>query len=144
MLLDRYLRSLDIGGLRSSTGRGSDVAGSRPREQAPAAETTGTAGRHDAVYMITRPEDPDGGVGLEWRLTFSATTGPSWSMALTARGAGPQAPVRVAEAVAVRVLAEFGIDVQGWEPGDPTPAGPTAAGSSPGYCAVLAPPRRGT
>jgi len=138
MLLDRYLRSLDVSGLSAAAGRDPDAAGRPAPEEslaaAPTEAVTETAGRNDCVYMLTRPDD-DG--GLEWRLTFTATEGPSWSMALTARGAGPQAPIRVAEAVAVRVLAGFGVDVQGWAPGDPTPLGPRAAGSSPGYCAVL-------
>jgi hypothetical protein len=137
MLLDRYLRSLDVSGLSAAAGRDPDAADRpAPEESLAAAPTeafTETPGRNNCVYMLTRPDDG----GLEWTLTFTAAEGPSWSMALTARGAGPQAPIRVAEAVAVRVLAGFGVEVQGWAPGDPAPLGPRAAGPSPGYCAVL-------
>jgi len=43
----------------------------------------------------------------------------SWSIGLDAHGAAFAAPPRVAQAVAVRVLAYHAIDVGGWEPADP-------------------------
>jgi len=43
----------------------------------------------------------------------------SWSIGLDAHGAAFAAPPRVAQAVAVRVLADHAIDVGGWEPADP-------------------------
>lgn len=143
MLLDRSLRSLLAGGLSSAAGRDSNTAGSPAPEPSPAAAPTramtGPVGRDGCAYLLTRPEGPVDGGGPGWRLSFTATEGPSWSMVLTGRGAGAQTPPRVAQAVAVRVLAEFGIDVRGWEPGHRTQPGPRASGSSPRYRAVLAP-----
>jgi hypothetical protein len=143
MLLDRYLRSLDFGDLSKPAGRVSEAAG-RPTAAESLAATPGGSVTDAVGDGVSAPSLPVKGGGLEWGLTVTAPEESTWSMTLTARGAGSQAPIQMAEAVAVRVLAEFGInvhgwEVQGWEPGGPTRPGPTPAGASPGSFAVLAP-----
>ena len=58
-------------------------------------------------------EAPVAGNGLGWTL-IARHDGWCWSAALAARGAGAHAAAGIAQAVAVRVLAEQGVAVTGW------------------------------
>jgi hypothetical protein len=57
--------------------------------------------------------------GPGWTLLAAHGSRWSWSIRLDAHGAGYGAPARVAQAVAVRVLSDHDIDVQGWDTTDP-------------------------
>jgi hypothetical protein len=66
-------------------------------------------------YMLVHnsTQIPIAGNGQGWTL-IARYDGWCWSTALAARGAGAHAAVRVAQAVAVRVLAEQGVAVTSW------------------------------
>jgi hypothetical protein len=68
--------------------------------------------------------------GPGWTVMATHANRWSWTIRLDAHGAAHDAPARVAQAVAVRVLAEHDIDVEGWRPDD-------APGTA--YVAVTAP-----
>jgi hypothetical protein len=68
------------------------------------------------------PDVPGAGCPVGWTLTARYDTGWCWSTSLAARGAGAHATTRVAQAVAVRVLTEQGVAVEGWADPDPDPA----------------------
>jgi hypothetical protein len=74
--------------------------------------------------------------GGSWLLLthHGATARPAWATPLARHGAGPQASQRVAQAVAVRVLHELGVDVRGWVP---EPARPD--GGAPDVVALTSP-----
>src|SRR4051794_9406009 len=55
-----------------------------------------------------------GGYGVGWTLTAYHQGRWCWSTSLASRGAADSASARVAQAVAVRVLAEQGVAVHGW------------------------------
>lgn len=57
--------------------------------------------------------------GPGWTVLAAHGSRWSWSIRLDAHGAGYGAPARVAQAVAVRVLSDHDIEVQGWDPADP-------------------------
>jgi hypothetical protein len=57
--------------------------------------------------------------GPGWTVLAAHGSRWSWSIRLDAHGAAYAAPPRVAQAVAVRVLGDHAIDVQGWNPADP-------------------------
>jgi hypothetical protein len=69
-----------------------------------------------AVYALVY-HDPDAlGAGLPggWTLTARYNTGWCWSVSLAARGAGTRAAALVAQAVAMRILTEQGVAIEGW------------------------------
>jgi hypothetical protein len=68
------------------------------------------------VLVHNPTQTPIAGNGLGWTL-IARRDGWCWSSALAARGAGAHAAARVAQAVAVRVLAEQGVTVTGWSTG---------------------------
>jgi hypothetical protein len=85
------------------------------------ATVTDGPGPEAYVLIHNPPETPAGGYVLGWTLAVWPTglRRPAWSLA--ARGASANAEVRVAQAVAVRVLAERGVAVLSWcdaEPAD--------------------------
>jgi hypothetical protein len=57
--------------------------------------------------------------GPGWTVLATHASRWSWTIRLDAHGAAHDAPARVAQAVAVRVLAEHAIGVEGWGPADP-------------------------
>jgi hypothetical protein len=60
------------------------------------------------------PGSPEVSLAGGWTLLARRDTGWGWSRSLAAHGASAHAPARVAKAVAVRVLASFGVAVEGW------------------------------
>jgi hypothetical protein len=60
------------------------------------------------------PSSPEVPLAGGWTLLARRDTGWGWSRSLAAHGASAHAPARVAKAVAVRVLASFGVTVEGW------------------------------
>lgn len=68
------------------------------------------------LLVFNSPHDDQESLGPGWTLVVWHGDRWRWSMGLFARGAGPSAPPRVAQAVTVRVLAERGVDVDGWQP----------------------------
>lgn len=73
-----------------------------------------------AVYLLVHnpPETPAAGYGRGWTLVASHASTPCWSVSLAAHGADTHAGPRVAKAVAMRVLADHGVWVEGWCDGD--------------------------
>jgi hypothetical protein len=69
-----------------------------------------------AVYTLAYhdPDTPGAGHPVGWTLVARYDMGWCWSTSLGARGAGAHAAARVAQAVAVRVLTEQGVAVEGW------------------------------
>jgi hypothetical protein len=76
----------------------------------PGAREQGTT--HLLVY--NDPEDPSATYGQGWTLVVWHGARWRWSMALAARGASASCETRVAQAVAVRVLADQGVQVESW------------------------------
>ena len=64
------------------------------------------------VYDARR--DPAAGFLGGWTLIASGEGARAWSTSLAPRGAAPSAGARVARAVAVRVLRDRGVTVEGW------------------------------
>ena len=86
----------------------------------------------DVTYTLVHTgEDPDvfpelarrhAGLGLcgpGWSVLAAHGSRWSWSIGLDAHGAAFGAPPPVAQAVAVRVLADHAIRIEGWDPPDP-------------------------
>jgi len=69
-----------------------------------------------AAFQLTHDNavESAGGYGVGWTLTAYDQGRWCWSMSLASRGAAVSARARVAQAVAVRVLAEQGVAVHGW------------------------------
>src|ERR687893_3282514 len=92
----------------------------------------------DVTYLLVHSADdrpaPEGSMrhhaGPGWTVLATHADRWSWTIRLDAHGAAHDAPARVAQAVAVRVLAAHAIDVEGWGPADP---------SGTAYVAVTAP-----
>lgn len=116
-------------------------AGLRETAAAPrAAERTDARTRYLLVYH--GPEGPTGLYGMGWTLIACHDDLWNWSTALAARGAGAHATARVAKAVAVRVLTEQGVTVQGWSDAEPDAAEPSeVAGDGAVFRAQVPPPR---
>jgi len=68
---------------------------------------------------LNRPVPGLGLCGPGWTVLAAHGSRWSWSIRLDAHGAAYAAPTRVAQAVAVRILSDHGIDVLGWNPADP-------------------------
>jgi hypothetical protein len=96
-----------------------------------------------AVYTLVYENSDALGTGcpVGWMLSARYDTGWCWSTSLDARGAGAHAAVRVAQAVAVRVLTEQGVAVEGWadpergDASDDQPAGRVSFRARPGQAA---------
>jgi hypothetical protein len=79
------------------------------------------------TYLLVHSTDdrraPEGSMrhhaGPGWTVLATHADRWSWTIRLDAHGAAHDAPARVAQAVAVRVLADHAIDVEGWGPADP-------------------------
>lgn len=85
---------------------------------APAGGPEASSGEPDAathLLVYNDPDDPAEHLGMGWTLITHPDRARSRTMSLAARGAGAHAPARVAQAVAVRVLGEQGVDVAGWD-----------------------------
>ncbi len=96
---------------------------------------------HAPAYTLVYndPAHPVVGYGVGWALIARYDTKWEWGTSLAGRGAGALAPARVAQAVAVRVLAEQGVRVEGWA--DTSPEQPEAhPGGVAGFRARLIPP----
>lgn len=98
-----------------------DTSGSRVVEgpECPSgwrAECDGSLSAVEYVLVYNPAEVPTAGYGMGWTL-IARHEGWRWSAALAARGAGAHAPARVAQAAAVRVLAEQGVAITGWSTG---------------------------
>ena len=92
---------------------GSDPA--RPSAPTPSDPTSSALTSSDLA-----PSVPGLGLcGPGWTVLAAHGSRWSWSIRLDAHGAAYAAPTRVAQAVAVRVLSDHGIDVLGWNPADP-------------------------
>lgn len=94
----------------------------------------------DVTYLLVHTGDDDPVASEEtvrrhagpgWTVLATHASRWSWAIRLDAHGAAHDAPARVAQAVAVRVLAEHAIDVEGWGP---------AGLPGTAYVAVTAPP----
>jgi hypothetical protein len=85
---------------------------------------------HHGEDPVASPESMRRHAGPGWTVLAVHGNRWSWTIRLDAHGAAPGAPARVAQAVAVRVLAEHAIDVEGWQPAEPP---------GPAYVAVTAP-----
>ncbi len=113
------------------------------REIAAASHAEGrseTTTRYLLVY--NDPEEPTGRYGMGWTLIACHDELWDWSTALAARGAGAHATTCVAKAVAVRVLSEQGIAVQGWSEAGSDVAEPTeVAGDQAVFRAQIPAPR---
>lgn len=70
------------------------------------------------LLLFNDPDQPAAGYGLGWSLAAWEGSEPRWSTSLTGRGAGAHTGPRLAQAAAVRVLAEHGVPVAGWHAGD--------------------------
>lgn len=93
-----------------------------PREpsrgtELPRSARPGSAGESIYLLVFNEPDAPADRYGIGWTLTAWRDSGRQWSVQLAARGAGAGATVRTAQAVAVRVLAEHGVPVFGWNDG---------------------------
>lgn len=81
----------------------------------------------DVAYLLVHSGDDPGTpvvttrrhAGPGWTVLATHADRWSWTIRLDAHGAAHDAPARVAQAVAVRVLADHAIDVEGWGPADP-------------------------
>jgi hypothetical protein len=75
------------------------------------------------TYLLVHSgDDPEGSMrrhGPGWTVLATHADRWSWTIRLDAHGAAHDAPARVAQAVAVRVLADHAIDIEGWGPADP-------------------------
>ncbi len=91
---------------------------------------------HATAYMLVYndPAHPTTGYGVGWALIARHDSRWYWGISLAARGAGALAPARVAQAVAVRVLAEQDVRVEGW-----TGTGPEQPEGVAGFRARLTP-----
>lgn len=78
--------------------------------------STGPEPDGEATYLLVfnDPDRPAAQYWVGWVLAAWHGRVPLWSVSLTGRGAGAHAGTRVAQAVAVRVLAEQGVPVAGW------------------------------
>lgn len=97
---------------RSGFECGATMLTDRPQHSGPGGDGGGGDG---AVYLLVWGQDS--GVGAGWALETWHGHRRGRSTGLACRGAAPGAGPRVAQAVAVRVLAEQGVAVQGWGPG---------------------------
>jgi len=90
--------------------------GSRPPQEPDHAPSPAERSDPTVVYLLTHeaPCDPAEGYRLGWTLSAHYEGPWCWSTSLAPRGAAPSAGAHVAQAVAVRVLTEQGIAVQGW------------------------------
>lgn len=95
-----------------------------PIDAGPPAEAAANTGGHeprgsDALHLLiyNDPADPAGPYGQGWTLVAWQGTERRWSIALAAHGANGVAEARVAKAVAVRVLNDRGVRVEGWSDG---------------------------
>jgi hypothetical protein len=77
----------------------------------------------DVAYLLVHhgagPPSVRRHTGPGWTVLATHGSRWCWTMRLDAHGAADEAPVRVAQAVAVRVLSAHAIDVEGWRPAEP-------------------------
>lgn len=77
--------------------------------------STGSGVEAGHVLVFHPPTEPRDEHGIGWVLEAYRDGARCWSANLAARGAGVEAGPRVAQAVAVRVLADQGVEVGGWQ-----------------------------